>query len=102
LQKCRERLRTKDPNLSDPSPDPAQAGSYMHRAALNQAENDMVYQESCLNSMHLFCKKYARFTKELTLTGRLHDILLLLNHLGPKMEIKDRSMLKCITCCRNG
>ena len=27
LQKCRERLRTKDPVWSDPSPDPAQAGA---------------------------------------------------------------------------
>ena len=27
LQKCRERLRTKDPKWSDPSPDPAQAGA---------------------------------------------------------------------------
>lgn len=27
LQKCRERLRTKDPKWSDPFPDPAQAGA---------------------------------------------------------------------------
>ena len=27
LQKCRERLRTKRPKWSDPSPDPAQAGA---------------------------------------------------------------------------
>ena len=27
MQKCKERLRTKDPKWSDPSPDPAQAGA---------------------------------------------------------------------------
>ena len=34
LQKCRERLRTKDPKWSDPSPDPAQAGATCTGAAL--------------------------------------------------------------------
>jgi hypothetical protein len=31
---CRERLRTEAPSGSNPSPDPAQSGSFMHHAAL--------------------------------------------------------------------